>query len=135
MNLNNASLVEAIARQYESPRPLHGAIPRRRVTSDPTLPERLPNSGQSFKFRPVSSVSYNQAFIQREADDIAPGAILRQVRRAAVAKSPEPTSPRQDPRSSESSRSSSFQTFRKSFIRKSSEDGVWRDPQVRFIPG
>ncbi|KAH8830843.1 hypothetical protein DL96DRAFT_1594520, partial [Flagelloscypha sp. PMI_526] len=46
--------------------PSRPPIPRRRVTSDPVLPERLPTS----------------SFIQREADQLAPRSVLRQLRRS-----------------------------------------------------
>ncbi|KAJ7937135.1 hypothetical protein B0H13DRAFT_2226543 [Mycena leptocephala] len=66
--MNHASLVHYIGSDHNSDRP----IPRRRVSSDPCLPERLPTT----------------SFLQREAEIDAPKAILRQLRR-----SPTPSPP------------------------------------------
>ncbi|KAH9947265.1 hypothetical protein B0H21DRAFT_692334 [Amylocystis lapponica] len=73
--VNNAALVLHLASQFsdaEHP-PLHTHVPvRERVQSDPCLPVRLPST----------------AFLQREADQVAPKAMIRQLRRT-----PTPTSP------------------------------------------
>ncbi|KAJ6539260.1 hypothetical protein B0H19DRAFT_961215 [Mycena capillaripes] len=66
--MNHASLVHYLGNDHISDRP----IPRRRVSSNPCLPERLPTT----------------SFLQREAEIDAPKAILRQLRR-----SPTPSPP------------------------------------------
>ncbi|KAH7922456.1 hypothetical protein BV22DRAFT_1070433 [Leucogyrophana mollusca] len=63
---NNASIILSIADRLNSEPVLPRATPRPRVSSDPCLPARLPSTG----------------FLQREADDFAPKAILKQLRRS-----------------------------------------------------
>ncbi|TFK43618.1 hypothetical protein BDQ12DRAFT_675282 [Crucibulum laeve] len=82
MNFNNAPLVISLGEGLDiRPNALEVPIPRRRVVSDPCLPERLPTSG----------------FIQREAEELAPRATLRQLRR-----SPSPTEENETPTSADS---------------------------------
>ncbi|GLB33719.1 hypothetical protein LshimejAT787_0106030 [Lyophyllum shimeji] len=67
MNVNNAAVVQELGKRIDGQtNSLVVPITRRRVLSDPCLPERLPSIG----------------FIQREAEDLAPRAILRQLRRS-----------------------------------------------------
>ncbi|KAF8897453.1 hypothetical protein BD779DRAFT_1490939 [Infundibulicybe gibba] len=69
MTYNNAPVVLDLGNHLESDTPsgstLKAPIPRRRATSQPCLPERLPSIG----------------FIQREADGIAPKAVADHLRR------------------------------------------------------
>ncbi|KAG6857351.1 hypothetical protein H0H87_005654 [Tephrocybe sp. NHM501043] len=69
--MNNSPIVQALGKRLDN----NSSAARGRVTSDPCLPERLPSIG----------------FIQREANDLAPKAIIRQLRR-----SPTPPSPASD---------------------------------------
>ncbi|KAK0453581.1 hypothetical protein EV421DRAFT_1765080 [Armillaria borealis] len=62
--LNNAAIIEVLGRNLDSTQARRRV--RRRVTSDPCLPERLPST----------------AFLQREAEIVAPNEILRQLRRS-----------------------------------------------------
>ncbi|KAK0468307.1 uncharacterized protein EV420DRAFT_1503720 [Desarmillaria tabescens] len=72
---NNAAIIEVIGRNLDSTLACRRA--RRRVTSDPCLPERLPST----------------AFLQREAESVAPNEILRQLRRTP---SPSSSPPAED---------------------------------------
>ncbi|RDB22675.1 hypothetical protein Hypma_010292 [Hypsizygus marmoreus] len=72
MTINNAPVLQELSKHLDGrPDTLYVPDVRKRVRSDPCLPERLPTSG----------------FLQREAEELAPKAILRQLRR-----SPTPTS-------------------------------------------
>ncbi|KAG6837556.1 hypothetical protein H0H93_007737 [Arthromyces matolae] len=75
--MNNASIVQALGKQLDISTTNDDSTRanRLRVVSELCLPERLPSSG----------------FILREAEDLAPKAILRQLRR-----SPSPPSPHSD---------------------------------------
>ncbi|KAG6900912.1 hypothetical protein C0993_004349 [Termitomyces sp. T159_Od127] len=72
--MNNASVVQTLGKRLDTP--LDGEFPliiRERIASSPCLPERLPSSG----------------FLFREAEDLAPKAILRQLRRIPTPPSPD----------------------------------------------
>ncbi|KAJ7228750.1 hypothetical protein GGX14DRAFT_414667 [Mycena pura] len=117
--MNHASLVHSIGKDHQSGHP----IPRRRVSSSPCLPERLPTTG----------------FLQREAELDAPKSILRQLRRSP---SP-PDSPVSEPEIQEESpirpRRSSLNSLASSVSIKSSGSSViqrdvqsytsWKEPQ------
>ncbi|KAJ6516003.1 hypothetical protein C8R45DRAFT_811479 [Mycena sanguinolenta] len=130
--MNHAFLVQFLGGKLESESP-NRPIPRRRVSSHPCLPERLPTTG----------------FLQREADLDAPKAILRQLRRSPTPPtSPEletvesPTAEEQPPtherRPSLSSlaSTSSIKSFGSSLIqRQDKSQSPWKEPQasdVRF---
>ncbi|KAF7355222.1 hypothetical protein MSAN_01438000 [Mycena sanguinolenta] len=127
--MNNAFLVHYLASNLENDglRP-DRPIPRRRVSSDPCLPERLPTTG----------------FLQREADLDAPKAILRQLRRSPTPPtSPEletvesptaeelPTHERRPSLSSLASSTSSIKSFGSSLIqrRQDKSQSSWKEPQ------
>lgn len=82
--VNNAHLVEHLARQLESTESDPMLLYRERLPADPMLLARLPTS----------------AFIQREAEILAPKAIIKQLRRSP-SPSP-PSSPKEDETASES---------------------------------
>ncbi|KAJ6538597.1 hypothetical protein B0H10DRAFT_2140615 [Mycena sp. CBHHK59/15] len=117
--MNYAPVVHYLGNDQIFDRP----IPRKRVSSDPCLPERLPTTG----------------FLQREAETIAPKAILRQLQRSPTP-SP-PNSPeieenhghqRRPSLSSLASSASSIKSFGPSLIKPRSDDklkSAWKEPQ------
>ncbi|KAF5369836.1 hypothetical protein D9758_001133 [Tetrapyrgos nigripes] len=122
MAFNNAPIIDALEKSLDSLP--SGASPRRRVDSDPCLPSRLPSN----------------SVLQREAEQVAPKAILRQLRRS-------PTPPLQNEENDEHEEtdrhtrertlsSASSDSSRKSIIsllkRQKSDSvtrGPWKDPQ------
>ncbi|KAF5387827.1 hypothetical protein D9615_000337 [Tricholomella constricta] len=88
-----------------------------RVISHPCLPERLPSSG----------------FIQREAEDLAPRAILRQLRRSPTPTSSEhdglPDTSEHDRRGSVSSVGSSSSVTSPISPKVNTKTSVWKEPQ------
>ncbi|KAI0721908.1 hypothetical protein C8T65DRAFT_565432 [Cerioporus squamosus] len=132
MSFNNAPLVLHVARelQDEEPSPRLTGPPRERPRSDPCLPARLPTS----------------AFIQREAERVAPRAVQAEVDRihkeleAALAPRedenvppPSPTSPAASPRAKRKSlldRISTASNVAKALRASGSSDGQpWRTPE------
>ncbi|KAJ7047456.1 hypothetical protein C8F04DRAFT_1058891 [Mycena alexandri] len=121
--MNHAPLVHYLGENHTDQRP----VPRRRVSSDPCLPERLPTT----------------SFLQREAEIDAPKAILRQLRRSPTPpNSPEPelseteeeTSghQRRPSLSSLASSASSIKSFGSSLIQRRQDarpDSAWKEPQ------
>ncbi|KAK0206499.1 hypothetical protein DFS33DRAFT_1372790 [Desarmillaria ectypa] len=115
--LNNATIIEVIGRNIDSTQACRRA--RRRVTSDPCLPERLPST----------------AFLQREAESVAPNEILRQLRRSP---SP-PSSPPEEDNGFTHTRSSSVRSTASASVQSSAKYksadtqglGVsWKEPQL-----
>ncbi|KAF7352865.1 hypothetical protein MVEN_01253500 [Mycena venus] len=129
--MNHASLVHSLGSDNSDRRP----IPRRRVSSNPCLPERLPTTG----------------FLQREAEIDAPKAILRQLRRSPTPSPPNspeleteqsplaadenPGHQRRPSLSSLASSASSIKSFGSSLIRR--QDGKshssWKEPQASVV--
>ncbi|KAG6378818.1 hypothetical protein JVT61DRAFT_13097 [Boletus reticuloceps] len=87
--VNNAPMILSLAKHLSSEPPLAKPIPRHRL-SELCLPVRLPSTGSydSLSVHIIANVS--QAFLQREANQAAPKAILRQLRRSPT---PPPTPP------------------------------------------
>jgi len=113
---NNAPLVLALANDLEpSPSPES----RRCITSEPCLPERLPST----------------RFIQREAEDGAPRAIIRQLRRSPTppvhtSEDEFPDRPRRASTSSASSSSSPVTAMAQSLSNKRVQsNSSWKEPQ------
>ncbi|KAF9534831.1 hypothetical protein CPB83DRAFT_843014 [Crepidotus variabilis] len=112
MSFNNASFLVAIGSDSSNPTTMaqHGRHPRRRVTSDPCLPERLPTSG----------------FIQREAESLAPQELTKQLIKTSMEEQAdseptveleEPPVPEARPRTLSSPRSAAYvRSFVKSLI-------------------
>ncbi|KAG7449270.1 uncharacterized protein BT62DRAFT_945391 [Guyanagaster necrorhizus] len=115
--LNNAAIVEVIGRNLDST-PARRRV-RRRVTSDPCLPERLPSS----------------AFLLREAESVAPNEILRQLRRSP---SPPSSPPAEDDDDFTHLRSSSVRSTASASVQAKAKSkvtdtqcfgGPWKEPQ------
>ncbi|KAJ7699998.1 hypothetical protein B0H17DRAFT_1158033 [Mycena rosella] len=119
---NNAFLAHYLGNSQESSRP----IPRRRVSSNPCLPERLPTTG----------------FLQREAETVAPKAILKQLRRSPTPSPPDSPEPEAEETSGHqrrpsltslaSSAESSIRSFGSSLIqrREDKSQSSWKEPQA-----
>ncbi|KAJ7507712.1 hypothetical protein B0H11DRAFT_1704780 [Mycena galericulata] len=124
MSMNHAPWVHYLGSDQNSDRPK----PRRRVSSDPCLPERLPTTG----------------FLEREAETVAPKAILRQLRRSptppnspdleAEAEETEPHKHQRRPSlTSLASSASSIKSFGSSLIPRRQDDkshSNWKEPQA-----
>lgn len=112
---NNAAIVDKIASKDDSLHPPDGPAPRRRLTSDPVLPERLPST----------------SFIEREAQTLAPDAILRQLRRHSPSPEQQDEPEERERRESTSSATSSPRSPLAMFRWKSasSQTREWQDPQ------
>ncbi|KZP32863.1 hypothetical protein FIBSPDRAFT_811645 [Athelia psychrophila] len=115
---NNKSIVSSVAEQLdEITRRSLLRPPRRRLTSEPTLPSRLPSTG----------------FLLREADQKAPLAILKQLRRTPTPPSPstEEEVPRTRRPSITSVTSSSSSLTSKIVVRPKSMTSAshWKEPQ------
>ncbi|KAH9482922.1 hypothetical protein JR316_0005022 [Psilocybe cubensis] len=107
MAFNNASIIIALGGSSEFPSTSSRRRARRRVTSDPCLPERLPTTG----------------VIQREAERLAPRAFMNQMLKNSIEETLDTESviepqdiekPR--PRSSSSPRSPSIRSFVRSMV-------------------
>ncbi|KAJ7095297.1 hypothetical protein B0H15DRAFT_828923 [Mycena belliarum] len=121
--MNNAPLVHYLGEESGISKP----VPRRRVSSNPCLPERLPTT----------------SFLQREAETVAPKAVLRQLRRSPTPSppnSPEPDDePEENPKhkrrpslSSLASSASSIKSFGSTLMQRSREgksQSPWKEPQ------
>nr|GAT54022.1 predicted protein [Mycena chlorophos] len=115
--MNHASLLQALGEPRRRPTP----TPRRRVTSHPCLPERLPNA----------------SILQREAESSAPAAILRQLRRSPSPESPPPAAEedeedivqhqRRPSITSNASSTGSVRSFGSIF--KQPKSNGWKEPQ------
>jgi hypothetical protein len=137
MNFNNAPSVHVLGKRLDGD---YNLLPvptqRRRVLSEPCLPERLPSSGVFIPLTSLSSpltVVYFPGFIQREAEGLAPKAILRQLRRSPTPSTGEPETPEDVPdrarrQSISSMTSSSVTTSPKSPI--NNRTSGWTEPQV-----
>jgi hypothetical protein len=80
--LNNAPLVHALAVLDDSST-LVLPVARRRVRSNPCLPERLPSTGMSSPCARITLMCTSvKGFLHREAEQLAPQAILKQLRRS-----------------------------------------------------
>ncbi|KAG2118836.1 uncharacterized protein F5147DRAFT_667016 [Suillus discolor] len=119
--VNNASLILSIVDRF-SPSLAQRSVARARVSSDPCLPARLPTTG----------------FLQREAEQNAPRAVLRQLRRSPTPPSPtteyhdatEDTPPHVERRGSVSSESDQTSSTRSLFsFSRSQPSGGWKEPQ------
>ncbi|KAG1839068.1 hypothetical protein C8R48DRAFT_741991 [Suillus tomentosus] len=119
--VNNASLILSIVDHF-SPNLAQRSVARARVSSDPCLPARLPTTG----------------FLQREAEQNAPRAVLRQLRRSPTPPSPtteyhdatEDTPPHVERRDSVSSESDQTSSTRSLFsFSRSQPSGGWKEPQ------
>ncbi|EGO00931.1 hypothetical protein SERLA73DRAFT_178937 [Serpula lacrymans var. lacrymans S7.3] len=122
MKLNNAPIILSLAGQLDSQVVIQTPVPRQRDLTGPCLPSRLPSTG----------------FLEREAQQDAPKAVLRQLRRSPTPpQSPTaedevtPPSPKQnDSASSPPSASPTQSTFRFNFPFKSAKpQGAWKEPQ------
>ncbi|KAJ6599150.1 hypothetical protein DFH09DRAFT_903098 [Mycena vulgaris] len=121
--MNNAPLLHYLGGDHGSDRPI-----RRRVSSNPCLPERLPTT----------------SFLQREAEIVAPKAILRQLRRSPTPSPPNspeleaetdetPGHQRRPSLSSLASSASSIKSFGSSLIQRSRDSksqSSWKEPQA-----
>jgi hypothetical protein len=148
--MNHASLVHYIGSDHNSDRP----IPRRRVSSDPCLPERLPTTSKwllddSQIF--VLTFHLNSGFLQREAEIDAPKAILRQLRRSPTPSPPNspnleteensmteeenPGRQRRPSLTSLASSASSIRSFGSSLIQHGQDKAhsSWKEPQASLI--
>lgn len=119
--VNNASVILSIVERF-SPDFAQRSVTRARVSPDPCLPARLPTTG----------------FLQREAEQNAPKAVLRQLRRSPTPPSPtteyhdatEDTQPHTGRRRSVSSESDQTSPTRSLFtISRSQPSGGWKEPQ------
>lgn len=119
--VNNASVILSIVERF-SPDFAQRSVTRARVSPDPCLPARLPTTG----------------FLQREAEQNAPKAVLRQLRRSPTPPSPtteyhdatEDTQPHTGRRGSVSSESDQTSPTRSLFtISRSQPSGGWKEPQ------
>lgn len=141
--VNNASIILFLAEQFasepQSPKP----VPRYRLGSELCLPARLPSTG-SYDFLLVHIIAnVSQAFLQREASQAAPQAILRQLRHSPTPPSspppqlasdePEDGSTRERRNSVSPSASPTSPTTPSSWsfsIPKFSSTKAWKEPQV-----
>ncbi|KAG1907291.1 uncharacterized protein F5891DRAFT_1125198 [Suillus fuscotomentosus] len=119
--VNNTSLILSIVDCF-SPNLAQRSVARARVSSDPCLPARLPTTG----------------FLQREAEQNAPRAVLRQLRRSPTPPSPtteyhdatEDAPPHVERRGSVSSESDQTSSTRSLFsFSRSQPSGGWKEPQ------
>lgn len=119
--VNNASVILSIVERF-SPDFAQRSVTRARVSPDPCLPARLPTTG----------------FLQREAEQNAPKAVLRQLRRSPTPPSPtteyhdatEDTQSHTGRRGSVSSESDQTSPTRSLFtISRSQPSGGWKEPQ------
>lgn len=131
---NNKPVVFTLADQLDNgQKPTYTSRPRRRLTSEPTLPARLPSTGKFKYILYTTFTDYIQGFIQREAEQIAPMAILKQLRRTPTPPTPteEEVRPRRLSVTSQSSSSPSSPTAGKKAARpKSMPSTSWKEPQV-----
>jgi hypothetical protein len=128
---NNASVVHSVGLHLDPLPP--SSNPRQRVKSDPCLPERLPSTGQSENHIYFSVLTLYKGFIHREAEQEAPKAIIRQLRRSPTPPltDSEEASPRETrPRTSSTSSSSSRFSFPSSPTQTIASTTSWKDPQV-----
>ncbi|TFK75993.1 hypothetical protein BDN72DRAFT_360057 [Pluteus cervinus] len=117
MSINNAFIVQSLESLERNDQRLEVPALRKRVKSDPCLPARLPSTG----------------FILREAEDLAPKAVLRQLRRSPSPLSDSETDivPQRERRVSTASivSTSSLRSLRSTLAGKSSDSTQWREPQ------
>lgn len=137
---NNNSIVSSVAEQLDdTTRRSILRPPRRRLTSEPTLPSRLPSTGQCMPFDTFDSeLKYCEGFLLREAGQKAPLAILKQLRRTPTPPSPstEEEVTRTRRLSVTSTTSSSPSLTSKVVARPKSMTSVphWKEPQVVLVP-
>jgi len=82
MSWNHSAIVDALGEALDQPVSQRTKRPRQRVSSASCLPERLPSTGKN-RFSLKRCVSpFLVAFIEREAEGLAPDAIFRQLRRS-----------------------------------------------------
>lgn len=134
--VNNAPIVLSLS-EPPTPKP----IPRHRLNSELCLPVRLPSIG-SYGRRSVHIIAnVSQAFLQREASQAAPKAVLRQLRRSPTPPStpPPPDEPgdistRESQDSVSPSASPTTPSSWSISIPKFISGKTWKEPQVyRFI--
>ncbi|KAG1892561.1 hypothetical protein F4604DRAFT_1700055 [Suillus subluteus] len=119
--VNNAAVILSILDRF-NPDFAQRSVTRARISPDPCLPARLPTTG----------------FLQREAEQNAPKAVLRQLRRSPTPPSPtteyhdvtEDTRPHVERRDSVSSASEQSSPTRSLFtFSRSQPSGGWKEPQ------
>ena len=139
--VNNASLILSLAEQLSSEPPSPKPTARHRVSSAVCLPARLPSTGSYLRLSLHIIANVSQAFLQREASQAAPKAILRQLRRSPTPPS-SPPPPEEPDESSTSERRNSITpsasptspTTPLSWSTGSprlSSNNAWKEPQVR----
>lgn len=134
---NNESVVQLLGNLLDNSSPEAQPQPRRRLLSNPVLTERLPNSGRSYSsIQQIVLLIQFLAFIEREASDGAPSAMLRQLRRSPP---PHEQDSRQSP-DSEHRRQRTKSDASESTLRSPSsptkiikyDNKSWKEPQVRL---
>lgn len=133
------SLAEQLSSAPPSPKP----VPRHRLGSELCLLARLPSTGSYDRLSVHTITNISQAFLQREASQTAPKAILRQLRRSPTPPSSPPPHPasdepedsstreRRDSISSSASLPSPTTPSSWSFsIPKFNSTKTWKEPQV-----
>ncbi|KAJ7129774.1 hypothetical protein C8R44DRAFT_908697 [Mycena epipterygia] len=121
--MNHAPLVHYLGGDQNLDKP----VPRRRVSSNPCLPERLPTT--------------SKCFLQREAEIVAPKAMLRQLRRSPTPSPPHSPEPeieenpghqRRPSVTSLASSASSIRSFSSSLMqrRDGESQSSWKEPQA-----
>lgn len=148
---NNAPLVTHILQelQDEEPMPITTGRPRERPKSEPCLPARLPSSGESSLPSTGPKADTHQAFIQREANNIAPKSVESEIERIRKAleippsptedgeklspSSPSPNSPEASPRTRKKSLLDMIPSAlhaAKALRGTARNDGPWKPPEV-----
>ncbi|KAG9317556.1 hypothetical protein JVU11DRAFT_1762 [Chiua virens] len=136
--LNNAPIILSLIEKLNSESPSLKPVPRNRLSSELCLPERLPSTGSYHHLSVYIVANVPRAFLQREACQAAPRAILQQLRRSPTPPSSPPldeetngsTRERRDSVSSNASPTSPTTPSSWSFsIPKFSSTKTWKEPQ------
>ncbi|KAH0840025.1 hypothetical protein J3R83DRAFT_988 [Lanmaoa asiatica] len=137
--VNNAPIILSLAEQLTSEPPSPKPLPRHRLGSELCLPVRLPSTGSYDCLSAYIIADVSQAFLQREATQAAPKAILRQLRRSPTPPSspppqpaseePEDSSPRNSISPSASPTSPTTPSSWSISIPKFSSPKTWKEPQ------
>lgn len=138
--VNNAPIILLLAEQFASGPPSPKPMPRHRLDSELCLPVRLPSTGSYDRLSPHIIANVSQAFLQREASQAAPKAVLRQLRRSPTPPSSPPPSEEPEDSSTGERRNSVSQNASPtspttpsswSFtIPKFGSTKTWKEPQV-----